>query len=270
MKAWSIPHIPHEDFVYAGDVQDIIASAGGVLNATVLESVMDLVNRKLARMRAKHAITLEHMRMASLKGQLIDNDGSVIYNWFTEFGVSQTTIDFAFSNAATDVLGLTRSLRRYMETNAYGETIGGIQVFTSPEWFDAFIAHATVKEAYKYYQQAVNPLTQDLRGGFTFGDVTFTEYNGSATQQNEDKTQTVRKFIPTNEAIAFPLGTQDTFVNYWAPPDFIDAVNVPSNTEVHVRTAVDPLYGRWVGLHTQSNPLPMCRRPALLVRLTKS
>ncbi|MBU6956103.1 major capsid protein, partial [Hahella sp. HN01] len=58
----------------------------------------------------------------------------------------------------------------------------------------------------------------------------------------------------------------DTFATHCAPADFNETVN----------TIGKPLYakqeprkfGRGTDLHTQSNPLPMCRRPGVLVRLT--
>lgn len=65
---------------------------------------------------------------------------------------------------------------------------------------------------------------------------------------------------------AFPLGTIDTFATYVAPADFNETVN----------TLGQPLYAkqeprkfeRGTDLHTQSNPLPMCHRPGVLVKLT--
>lgn len=269
LRAFLIPHIPHEDFVFAAEVQNLLAVTGGGLNALALENVQALVNRKLARMKAKHAITWEHMRAGAIKGQLLDSDGSTIYNWFTEFGVTEKVIDFPFSNAATDAQALIRSVWRYLEDNLFGEVMTGVRVLCSPEWFDALISHASVKTAYQYFAAQQNILREDVRRGFNFMGVTFEEYRGTATQMNEDKTTTVRKFIPTNEARVFPEGTLDTFTGYWAPADFIEAVNMMGE-QIYAKQAVDGEFQRFVKLHTQSNPLFVCKRPQLLVRLTKS
>lgn len=268
MRAFVIPHVPHEDFVFAAEVQNIIGRAGGV-GALALESVEALVNRKLARMRAKHAITLEHMRMGSLKGQLLDYDGSVIYNWFTEFGVTEKVINFPFSVTTTDVPALITSLARWVEDNLLGEVSTGVRVLCSPEWFDALVAHTSVKDAFKYFARAQDPIVGDVRRGFVVRGVQFEEYRGVATQMNEDKTTTARKFIPTNEARAYPEGTQDTFVTYFAPADFAETVNTPGQ-EIYVKQAIDLEFQRFVKIHTQSNPLAICQRPATLVRLTMS
>ena len=103
-----------------------------------------------------------------------------------------------------------------------------------------------------------------MRSGFTFGGITFEEYRGQASDING----TVRKFIAPGEAHAFPLGTVDTFGTYLAPADFNETVN----------TLGQPLYAkqeprkfeRGTDLHTQSNPLPMCHRPGVLVKLTSA
>lgn len=266
MRAFVVPHIPHEDFVTAGELQNMIGATGGVANL-LLERVDAAVLRKLNRMRAKHAITLEHMRMGSLKGQLLDYDGSTIYNWFTEFGITEKVINFPFSVGTTDVPALVTSVARWIEDNLFGDTMTGIRVLCSPEWFDAFTSHASVKDAFKYFARAQDPVVGDVRRGFVVRGVVFEEYRGSATQLNEDKTTTVRKFIPTSEARAFPEGTQDTFVNFWAPADFIEAINAPGE-QLYAKQAVDPEFQRYVKIHTQSNPLAVCQKPGVLVRLT--
>jgi hypothetical protein len=105
-------------------------------------------------------------------------------------------------------------------------------------------------------------LINDMRAGFTFGGVTFEEYRGQATDANGDDPSLHR----AGEAHAFPLGTVDTFSTYFAPADFNETAN----------TLGQPLYAkqeprkfeRGTDLHTQSNPLPMCHRPGVLVKLT--
>lgn len=269
VRSFVIPHIPHEDFVFAAEVQNILAVSGGGLNPNALENVQDLVNRKLARMQAKHAITWEHMRAGALKGQLLDSDGSTIYNWFTEFGVTEKVINFVFSVGTTNIPGVIRSISRYLEDSLTGEVMTGVRILCSPEFFDALIVHPTVVNAYQYFAAQQNILREDVRRGFNYMGVVFEEYRGVATQMNEDKTTTPRKFIPTNEARVFPEGTLDTFSAYWGPADFIESVNAMGQ-QLYVKQATDLEFQRWVKLHSQSNPLFVCKRPSLLVRLTMS
>jgi hypothetical protein len=263
-RVFSIPHIPHEDFVLAEDVQNIIALGGNTL-----ENVQNVVNRKLLRMRRKHAITLEHLRMGALKGVILDSDGSIILNLFTEFGITEKTVSFALGTGTTDVAAKAREVISYIEDNLMGDTMTGVHCLASPEFFASLIGHATVKEAYKYFASNQNPLRDDVRRYFPFAGVTFEEYRGTANSVNEDGTFTARRFIPAGEARFFPVGTVDTFATYFAPADFMDTVNTMGD-EVYARQAIDPEFARWVKLHTQSNPLPLVKRPAVLVKGTSS
>lgn len=143
-----------------------------------------------------------------------------------------------------------------------------VHALASPGWFDRFVTHASVKEAYKYFVATQNPLRNDLRKGFTFQNITFEEYRGQATKLNEDGTTTVQRFIPDGDVRFFPLGTGDTFTNYWAPPDHVDEANIAPN--VNDQVFVAPLerakFGKGIDIHTESNPLPLVKRPATLVR----
>ncbi|MBX5015946.1 major capsid protein [Rhizobium lentis] len=259
-------HVPHDDFVLADDVQNIVARVGA---AGALESVASLVNRKQITMRGKHSITLEHMRMGALRGEILDSDGSSLLNLFTSFGVTQKVIDFVLGTAGTNVAAKIDELTAYMEDNLLGEVMSGVHVLASPEWFAKLVGHATIVDAWKYYDGLYNVIRQDVRKKFVHRGVTFEEYRGSAQYLQEDGTYATRRFIPAGEAIAFPLGTMDTFRTYFAPADFMDTVNTMGE-EIYVRQAVDRDFQRFVKLHSQSNPLPMVKRPALLVKLTTS
>ncbi|MBK3397653.1 MULTISPECIES: major capsid protein [Methylobacterium] len=271
-KAFPVPHIPHEDSVLATDVQNMLAlTPNGIAG---LETVLGFLNRKLIVMRNKHAITLEKLRMDALKGVIRDYDGSVILDLFAAFGVTQQVVDFALGTSSTDVLGKCQDVTGYMEDNLLGETMTGVHALASPEWFRKFTSHASVKEAFKYYQSGPQILREDVRKGFTFGGITFEEYRGSASYVQEDGTTSVpERFVPAGDVRFFPLGTTDTFTNYWAPPDFWSAVNqAPAigDAEVFVAPLEPKKFGKGMDIHTESNPLPLVKRPALLVRGTTS
>lgn len=269
LKSFVIPHIPHDDKVLATDVQNLFARVQNN-SALALETVLGLVNRKLISMRRKHAITLENMRMGALKGVITDYDGTTLLNLFTEFGITQKTVDFTFGTATTDIGGVVRGISGYIEDNLLGDTMTSVYALCSPTFFNSLVTHPTVKAAYAFYvsTQQGNPLRDDLRRGFLFQGVMFEEYRGSATKANEDKTTTTTKFVPDGDARFFPLGTTETFSNFWAPPDFIDNVNVMPALDAQVFVA--PLermkFGKGMDIHTESNPLPIVKRPALLVR----
>lgn len=257
VRSFIIPHIPHDDVVLPEEVQGLRAFG----SETEMESIAGVMARHLETMRNKHAITLEHLRMGALKGVILDADGSTIYNLYDEFEITPTTVNFELGNANTAVKKKCAEVLRHMEDSLKGEYMTGIHVLCSPEFMDALTGHAKVEQAYTNWQQGV-VLINDMRSSFTFGGLTFEEYRGQATDANG----TSRRFIAAGEAHAFPLGTIDTFGTYFAPADFNETAN----------TLGQPLYAkqeprkfdRGTDLHTQSNPLPMCHRPGVLVKLT--
>lgn len=257
MRSFVIPHIPHDDVVLPEEVQGVRAFGA----ESELQTVANVMAEHLQTMRNKHAITLEHLRMGALKGQILDADGSTLYDLYEEFKIAPKTINFELTSPNTDIKKKCLDLLRYVEDNLRGEYMTRVHCLVSPEFFDLLTGHAKVQKAYDRWQEGA-ALREDMRASFTFAGVTFEEYRGQATDING----TVRRFIEEGEAHCFPLGTIDTFASYFAPADFNETAN----------TLGQPLYAkqeprkfeRGTDLHTQSNPLPMCHRPAVLVKLT--
>ncbi|MBF0137471.1 MAG: major capsid protein [Magnetococcales bacterium] len=260
VRSFSIPHIPYDDVILPEEVQGIRAfGSEGDLNSMVI-----VLASHLQSMRDKHAITLEHLRMGALKGVILDANGSTIYDLYAEFGITPKTINFELDQNTTK-LGTIKAkcleLKRHVEDNLRGEFMTGIRCMVSPEFFDAFTGHAEVHKAFEQWQQG-EALRADQRKGFKFCDITFEEYRGQAP----DSEGSTRRFIASGQGHAFPEGTSSTFCTYFAPADFNEAAN----------TLGEPLYAkqeprkfdRGTDLHTQSNPLPMCHRPGVLVKVT--
>jgi len=257
VRSFVIPHIPHDDVVLPEEVQGIRAFG----SETEMESVAGVMARHLETMRNKHAITLEHLRMGALKGVILDADGSVIYDLFDEFDITPKVIAFELANANSTINKKCADVLRHLEDSLKGEFMTGVHCLCSPEFYDALTDHPKVKAAFTYWQQGA-VLISDMRAGFSFGGLTFEEYRGQAT----DGGGTTRRFIAAGEAHCFPLGTIDTFSTYFAPADFNETANTLGQA---LYAKQEPRkFDRGTDLHTQSNPLPMCHRPGVLVKLT--
>ncbi|RYU56362.1 major capsid protein [Methylolobus aquaticus] len=257
VRSFVIPHIPHDDVVLPEEVQGIRAFG----SETEMESIAGVMARHLETMRNKHAITLEHLRMGALKGVILDADGSVIYDLFDEFDITPATINFALDKADTNVKKKCADVLRHLEDHLKGEFMTAAHVLCSPEFCDALTDHSKVKDAFTYWQQGA-VLINDMRAGFTYGGLTFEEYRGQATDVNG----VTRRFIAAGEAHVFPLGTVDAFSTYFAPADFNETANTLG--QVLYAKQEPRKFERGTDLHTQSNPLPMCHRPGVLVKLT--
>jgi hypothetical protein len=264
LKVFRTFHFPLEDAILVSDLTNV--RAFGTDDQMV--GVMDEVNDLLAEMRAKHAITLEYYRWGALKGEILDESGNSVVNLFTEFGVAQKTVDFVLGTAGTNVEAKITEVLEHIEDNLMGETMSGVHALVSSEFFAKFTAHEQVREAYRYFSSTADPMRQDVRRSFFHKGITFEVHRGSATKVNEDKTTTLRRFIAANEGVAFPLGTTNSFKTYFSPGDFIEALGTRGQ-EVYAKQEVMK-YGRGVDLWTESNPLPICKRPALLVKIHSS
>lgn len=260
VRTFQIPKIIQEGHANPSEVEGIRAMGGNIRR-----NLGVLLNEKLSTVRAKHDITLEHLRMGALKGQILDADGSsVIYDLYTEFGITKKTINFALDVAGTDVRAKCMELARHIEDNLLGERMTGKHALVSAEFFDALTSHAKVEKAYLNYAEAAQRIGGDVRSGFTFGGVTFEEYRGQAT----GSAGTAVRFIASGKGHAFPLGTMGTFRTLVAPADFNETVNTLG--QVYYAKVLTAKFDRGYDIHTQANVLPMCMRPGVLVELSAS
>lgn len=254
-RSFAIPHIPHDSFVLADDVQNIRAFG----SETADQTVAGVVNDRLEQMRQMHEVTHEHLRIGAIHGSILDSDGSTeLFDLFTEFNVSETTVDFILATATTDIRAKTLAVIRAVEVALGAAPYDHIHAFCGKTWFEAFIGHALVKEAYDRFQDGVM-LRNDPRAGFVFAGVTFEEYRGVVSGVD---------FIDASQARFFPVGVPNLFKMYYAPADFMETVNTVG-LPIYAKQQVMDM-DRGVQIHTQSNPLPLCHRPEVLIKGTTS
>ena len=257
VRSFAIPHIPADDWIDPTEYQGV--RAFGTENAVA--SLAQIMNDHLETMRSKHGITLEFLRWGALKGEILDADGSTLYNLFTEFEISKKTVYFTLGTDTTNVQGKCFDVTRHIEDNLKGEVMSKVHCFASSGLMDSLLGHPEVQKVYEGHAAAVAILGGDPRKSFTFGGITFEEFRGQAT----DMEGNTRLFIPENKGIAFPIGTASTFKTFYAPADFIETANTIGK-ELYAKQEPSK-FGRGVDIHTQSNPLPMCMRPAVLVEV---
>jgi hypothetical protein len=58
-------------------------------------------------------------------------------------------------------------------------------------------------------------------------------------------------------------------MNYFGPADYLDAVNAPGLPR-YAKAAPDAGFGKWVSIEAQSNPLPLCTRPNVLIQAKRT
>jgi len=227
------------------------------------DRLAEVMTEKLTLMRRKHAQTREYMEMNALRGIVKDGAGTTLYNYFTEFGLEQISVDFVFGTAGTNIQGKVRNVLRAIEDNLLGETMTTAHALVSSEFFDKLISHPKTEEAYRFFSATGGqPLREDMRRAFPFAGILFEEYNGSVTLSNG----TSERLIPTGEGIAFPLGTFDTFTTYGGPANLLETANTVG-LPLYARQMMDAR-GRWIDLMTEASILPVNKRPRLAIRCT--
>ena len=210
LRSFAVPHHPLDDAITP---QDIVGKrAYG--SADQAETEAAVVARKLERIRRNHAITVETARAYAITaGQIWAPNGTVAGNFYTDFGVTQKSVDFVLNTATTDLTAKAEEVIAHIQDNIQsGEVITGVTCLASPEFFAKLINHATVKEAYKYYSSTQELLRNRLGAGlyrrFQHGGIEYIEYRGAYNGT---------RLIPAGEAYFIPNGTQDMFTTYYAP-----------------------------------------------------
>lgn len=265
-------HIPHKGNITPDDIQnflDIIA------RSPVKRTVEGEVAKKLARHRIKHDQTLEYMEMNTLKGVWKDGKGRTVMDWYDFFGVTKKRIAFDLDNANTDLIAKTDELSNHIFDNLTDDTSDGVVNLVSREFFNKFVQHPKYE---KYYDKtdAMNRLANmpySVEGGArgrrtVFGGVIFEEYNAQVTRWDRDGggVRNKERMIASGMGHAIPLGTQDTFCTCFGAPYSVVGAN-DEGQDIYV-TRKDLDHEEGVELKSQSNPLVICKRPAVLVETT--
>lgn len=255
VRQFGVPHIPHEGALLADDLQGVRAFG----QETQTEVFSTILNEELTQMKQNHEVTHEWHRMGALKGIILDADGSTIYNLFDEFGVSETTVDFAFGTATTDVKARCLAVIRAIRDALGADTFTGVHAVCGDTWFDALVAHPLVADAYERWREGEHFRTQQYNTMFTFAGITFENYRGKVGSQD---------FLAATQARFFPVGVPNLFKRYLSPADFIETVNTLGRAFYAKQHRMK--HDKGIELHTQSNPLHICRRPSVLIKGTQS
>ena len=250
VRDFRIPHLPLNDNVYAEEVQNLREFGSN----DSLASVSSLVNTRMANLKQNHETTWEYHRAGALCGNLLDADGStVLYNMFTEFGISETSVTFTMATANSVRTGCL-TVQQAMDDALGSQSYNGILAVCNPVFFDAFVNSVDVKAAWDKWQDG-QFLRQNARTEFEYGGIQWIRYTGKLG---------ATPFIPSGNVRFIPLGVPGLFKRYNAPGTFMETVNTIGKPSY---AKIAPLkFDTGVELHTQSNPLHMCTQPAVLVK----
>lgn len=257
-----VPQIKKERTIGAHEVQGVREFG----STNVLRSAQAVVNQQLAKLNQNFDLTLEHLRLGALQGHVRDADGTVLADLYTLFGDTEAAdFNFDLGNASAEVRDTCSAIIRFMRRNlkAVMPSTAAPWAFCGDVFFDKLIKHASVKAAYQNYVGAADRLGGSyVNRVFQFGGINFENYAGTDNQTSTSKGDVG---IGVDEARFFLTGVPGLYAEYYAPADFFDTVNTIGLPR-YARVAPDEQMQRFVKLHVQTNPLPICLRPKTLVR----
>jgi hypothetical protein len=260
-----IPHFPLDDAITPSDLQNLLVYGDGY----VFQALANVYNSKLEIIRSKHDATHNHLDWGALNGLVLDASGRQLCDLFGTVEITQSVVDFDLDNSASDVAAKNRATKAIIRKALRGAPSTGVRVLAGGEFFDRYVGHASVKEGLKNYPgPTANPARDDVADSFTFAGLTIERIDEEFRYRQADGTFVTRDAVGENEAIAIPLGTP-LFKRYLAPPDTIQEANIPPSTKVFVSTDDLP-HGKGQEIHTESNVLPICVRPDVIVKLTRT
>ncbi|MBD8555548.1 major capsid protein [Rhizobium sp. CFBP 8762] len=259
-----IPHFPLDDAIRPSDLQNIMAFGEDY----VFETLQSVMNDKLQNLRSKHDATHHHLDWGALNGLVIDAEGKLIVNLYNKFDLTANVVNFALDTSGTDVAAKNREAKSILRKNLRGAATRGAVVLAGGTFFDKYVSHQYVRENLKNYAGATaNPSRDDVEDTFTFAGMKLERIDEEFSYRRPDGTFVARPAVAADEAILLPLGTQ-LFKRYIAPPDTIADANTRPRPGDKVFVSTERLkHNKGLDIHTESNVLPICTRPEVLVKL---
>lgn len=267
--ALKLAYFKHADRLTPDDLQ-----GWRVPGRTDNETIARATNEKMVDMRRAWDQTTEYMKLQALKGIFKTPDGVVVANMYTEFGVTQQSVDFLLGTATTDVDSKIREMKSKMRNSLInGGSMSGVTTMVDPEFFDKLISHPNIKNAYQYYMNSGRQnLRDDLSMYMSYGiqdvfehrGVRFISYDATFNLPNGT---TELAFNPS-VGLALPMGVRGLFRGYFGPSAKMSGANQPGQ-EVFMRTYMDER-DEYVEFEMESAPLYFSTTPRSSILVTSS
>jgi hypothetical protein len=252
--------IRHGDTLYADEIASIREFGS--------ETEVMMAQKEIARrvsgptgLLSNFEYTFENMALGAIQGVVLDADGSTIYNWYDEFGITVPTevgFDLA-ANLPNTLKPLCNGIIRAMKRAAQGAFRNSTRIvgLCGDEFWDQLTTHQDVTRTY-YNWEAAKELRNDVGSPFTgmvFGDIEWINYRGS------DDGSTIA--IPTDKVKFFPVGAPGIFKESYSYGESFDWVNTLGK-RYYLQPIFDLQRNEWWRVEASSYPLFICTRPAVL------
>lgn len=255
MRLFKVPHFQRDDHLLADEVQN--RRAFGTENE--LETVLGRIDRKINRHLRDFDATLEHQRVGALKGIITNKAGGVMLNLYNQFEITQPApIFFDLDNADTDLRQKSSEIIYRLE-DALDQPYTGIDAWCGRTFWDKFVGHKYVKDAYIALKDRQGLLGQ---AEVNFIDLFGIRWYRYRTGQKAIAANGSAPYIGNNECRFVLRGVPELFITRFAPADYLDTVNTPGLPR-YLRQQVRK-DNKGVDIEVQTNPITLCTKPEVL------
>lgn len=265
MRKLSVPHFQVDDAVYADEVQGVRAFG----EERAVETFQGRFARRGQEVRQSFALTEEYHKLTVItQGKLLDADGSVLYDYYTEMGETQPAEVPWDLSAASPARGVLRQqatdLSRAMGAALGGLPFSGILALAGNGFWDKLIKHKEVYDTYMGHsgaatlrQAALAINSQSVQTGawgmFPLFDILWVNYRGG-----------LGVAVADDEVKFVPMGVPGLFRSVFAPADYIETVNT-AGLELYIKQ-FRMQNDKGISLEYQNNVIHYCTRPRVLMR----
>lgn len=230
-----------------------------------LAQVQAEVNERIEALDNDLELTFENHRLGAIQGKVYDSDGStLIYDWYTEWGVSEPAeVDFDLDNAnpaAGALIKKCNAMTRAIFKAAKGAVTPKtrIKAIVGSDFWDAFITHPHVEKTYANWQaaEALRGELSNPYGSFTFGGIDWKEYRGT-----DDGSKVA---IGAEKARFFPVGVKGNLVHAASPSEFLKDIGGKGIRKYAVLERDPSTNPKWARPEIYAYPLFYCARPLTL------
>lgn len=202
--------------------------------------------------------TRERLYLSAITGILRDSDDSVIYDYYSTFGIAQPSqIAFNWSARTQVKQYVAQQVIRPIIRAIGGVAAPGMRIIAlcGDDFFDQMQENAEYRASYLNTTAASTLRLNTVFQAIDAWGVTWINYRGT------DDNSAVA--IPTAEARFFPMGVRDLFQEAFAPRPSFQFVNTRGQ-EWYSHIVRDTDHDEWVKIYLESYRLPICTRPEAL------
>jgi len=259
LRTIEVPHYPEFDFIDA----DSFTSARTFGTNQTKANINVLVNRRLSRLNARHALTREHAMAGAVQGKIKNHLGDDLVDLLDIMGVSQQSVNFALNDSSTEVADKVDDALDKQQAqlgHASGFVTGQVAI-AGQTFFNSLRRHSKVKTD-------INSGPRDNAGQFNFGNLwnSFELYGVTWVRYPSGRKVSNQTFVDNKHAFLLPIGVPDMYNLALAPANKLSAVG-QLGTRIYVRSYV-PESDDGIVIDSQSNILPYVTRPNGIVKLT--